>query len=132
MSHKVSTWQRTGPFFFNTSIVRHQREKDKELPSGAQDFWVTSGTFEAAATSNVEKRLLLSRLETNGLFGGPLHLHLWRKGQKGNENALTVQHWMSLISQFSLCFAASLGTILGCVFKSNCHLRHQHSVDPGI
>lgn len=79
MSHKVSTWQRTGPFFFNTSIVRHQGEKDKELPSGAQEFWVTSGTFEAAATSNVEKRLLLSRLETNGLFGGPTSFALVEK-----------------------------------------------------
>lgn len=57
---------------------------------------------------------------------------LVEKGQKGNENPLTVQHWMSLISQFTLCFAASVGTILLCIFKSNCHLPHQHSADSGM
>lgn len=57
---------------------------------------------------------------------------LVEKGQKGNENPLTVQHWMSLISQFTLCFAASASTILLCIFKSNCHLPHQHSADSGL
>lgn len=57
---------------------------------------------------------------------------LVEKGQKGNENPLTVQHWMSLISQFTLCFTASASTILLCIFKSNCHLPHQHSADSGL
>lgn len=62
----------------------------------------------------------------------PTSFALVEKGQKRNENPLTVQHWMYLISQFTPCFAASLGTILLCIFKSNCHLPHQHSADPGM
>lgn len=84
MSHKVSTWQRSGPIL-NTSKACHQGEKDKELPSGTEDFWVTRGTLEVAATSNVEKRLLLSRLETNGLFGVHFICTCREKGRKKME-----------------------------------------------
>lgn len=55
---------------------------------------------------------------------------LVEKGQLGNETppTPTVQHWLSLISQFTLCFAASLVTILLYISTSNCccHLSIQH------
>lgn len=55
----------------------------------------------------------------------PTSFALVETGQKGNEKSLTVQCWMYLISQFTLRFATSVGTILLCIFKSNCHLLHQ-------
>lgn len=54
----------------------------------------------------------------------PTSFALVEKGQKGNENPLTVQCWMYLISQFTLCFAASVGTMLLCILKVivTCHI----------
>lgn len=62
----------------------------------------------------------------------PTSFALVEKGQKGNEKPLMVQCWMHLISQFTLRFATSVGTIRLCIFKSNCHLPHQHSADLGM
>lgn len=52
--------------------------------------------------------------------------------QRGNEKPLTAQCWLYLISQFTLCFAGSVGTIPLCIFKSSCHMLHQHSADPDM
>lgn len=45
----------------------------------------------------------------------PTSFALVEKGQQGNEDPPppppAVQHWVALISQFTLCFAASLGTM---------------------
>lgn len=97
-----------------------------------QGFWVTV----SVCSKQQQPVMWSSSFRSAGLkqmgYLEPTSFALVEKGQKGNENPLTVQHWMSLISQFTPCFAASVGTILLCIFKSNCHLPHQHSADPGM
>lgn len=70
-------------------------------------FWTCS--------SDEESPLLLSQLETNGLFRadfictcGERAAGKWRPPPPLPP---AVQHWVALISQFTLCFAASLGTM---------------------
>lgn len=52
--------------------------------------------------------------------------------QRGNEKLLMAQCWVYLISQFTLCFAGSVGTIPLCIFESSCDMLHQHSADPDM
>lgn len=118
-------------FFINTFTVYHQGEKDKERLQGLKISGRPSVCSKQQPQVMWSSCFCSAGLKQMG-YSEPTSFALVEKGQKGNENPLTVRHWMSLISQFSLCFAASVGTILRCVFKSNCHLQHQHSADPGM
>lgn len=79
-------------------------------------FWTCSSDVESppSAQQTWNKWVILSRL----------HLHLWRKGSREMRTpSPTVQHWMSLISQFTLGCAASQGRIILCISTSNCRCR---------
>lgn len=89
------------------------------------------GAFKTAAeASNAEQVLLLSGFETNGLFRAYFICTCGERAKRNGEPSM-VQSWVSLISPFTLCFAALVSTILLCIFKSNCY-SPQHLADTNM